>query len=242
MKRTYLPALLVVASAGTAAAQATSPTVDQILAKYVQALGGKGAYEKLTSRVTTGTLEAPSEGVTAQVSVFAKAPDKSLIVVETPGGGRLQQGCDGRTAWSDNPLGGVREISGQELSVTRRSAVFHQATKLRELYPKMTLKGTEKVGEQDTYVIEADPGDGSLRRLYFDVSSGLMLRSVIERDTETGRGAFELTLENYRDVDGIKLPFVVRAQSPGTSYVIRVSEVKHNVPIEDAKFSKPVTP
>jgi hypothetical protein len=239
LKRTRLAALVVIACAETAAAQATSPTVDQILAKYVQALGGKTAYEKLTSRVTKGTLEAASEGVTADVSVFAKAPDKSLVVVEIPGGGRLQQGCDGTTAWSDNPLGGLREMSGQELLVTRRSAVFHQATKLRELYPKMTLKGTEKVGQQDAYVVEADPGDGSLRRLYFDVSSGLMLRSIIERDTEAGRATFELTLENYRDVDGIKLPFVVRAQLPETSYVIKVSEVKHNVPIEDGKFSKP---
>src|SRR5690348_13057151 len=92
LKRTGLAALLVIACAETAAAQATSPTVDQILAKYVQAVGGKTAYEKLTSRVTKGSLEATSEGVTADVSVFAKAPDKSLVVVEIPGGGRLQQG------------------------------------------------------------------------------------------------------------------------------------------------------
>lgn len=242
MRRVLAIILVGIVGAGIVAAQAAPPTVDQILDKYVQALGGKAAYEKLTSRVSKGTFELPAQGLTGTVEIDSKAPNKSLLLVELTGLGRIQQGFDGVVAWADNPQGGVRELSSQELSVAKRGAMFQQAIRLRELYPKMTLQSQEKVGQHNTYVIEADPGDGSLRRMYFDTESGLMLRSVVERDAPEGRAAFDLLLEDYRDVDGIKIPFTAHGMTPNAEYVIKLTEVKHNVPLEDAKFAKPRAP
>lgn len=242
MRRVLAIILAGIVGAGIAAAQAAPPTVDQILDKYVQALGGKAAYEKLTSRVSKGTFELPAQGLTGTVEIDSKAPNKSLLLVELAGLGRIQQGFDGVVAWANNPQGGVRELSGQELSVAKRASVFQQAIRLRELYPQMTLQGQEKVGQHNTYVIEADPGDGSLRRMYFDAESGLMLRSVVERDAPEGRAAFDLLLDDYREVDGIKIPFTAHGMTPNAEYVIKLTEVKHNVRVEDAKFAKPSAP
>ncbi len=230
--------------AGAQAAQAAAPkpapalpTVDQVLDKYVQALGGKASIEKLTSRVSKGTFEAP--GIEGSVEIYAKAPNKTASVVDVAGFGQVRQAFDGSAGWVDNPQVGLREMSGQELSITKRAAEFYQVTKLRELYPKMTLKGTQKLGTREAYLVEADPGDGSLRRMYFDTQTGLLARSEIERDTPQGRATFDSELEDYKEVDGVKVPFTVRQSTPTLSFAIKLTEVRHNVPIDDARFAKP---
>jgi len=221
---------------------AALPNVDQILDKYVQAVGGKAALEKLTSRVSKGTFEAPDQGAEGAVTIYAKAPNKAASVVLVANFGEIRQGFDGTVGWAQGIDGGVREMSGQELSVAKRAADFRQALKLRELYPKMTVKGTEKVGSHDAYVIEADPGDGSLRRMYFDPETGLLLRNEIERDTPMGRATFTTDLEGYKEVEGVKVPFTVRQTNPSASLLIRFTEIRHNVPIDDAQFAKPAGP
>src|SRR5712692_191780 len=241
---------LIVAASATALGQAPEktpeakptpapPSVDQVLDKYVQAVGGKAAIEKLTSRVSKGTLEAPDQGVSGSIEIYAKAPNKTASIVDVPGFGQFRQGFDGSVGWADNPQTGVREMSGQELSIMKRGAEFHQVLKLRESYPKMTLKGTQKIGTRNAHVVEADPGDGTLRRMYFDTETGLLLRNEIERDSPEGRSTQQTELEDYKEVDSVKVPFIVRQSSPNLSFVVKISEVRHNVSIDDAKFAKP---
>ena len=218
---------------------ASLPSVDQLLDKYIQALGGKAAIEKLTSRVSKGTFEAPDQGVSGSVENYAKAPNKTATVVDVPGFGLVRQGFDGAVGWAENPQTGLREMTGQELSITRRTAEFHGVLKLRELYPKMTLKGKQKVGDREAYLVEADAGDGTFRRMYFDVQTGLLVRNEIERETLQDRATFQNDLEDYREVDGVKVPFTVRQTNPNISFVVKLTEVRHNVPIDDARFAKP---
>lgn len=250
VKLVLLGLVLVAVASGSTTAQETKaptpkptpalPSVDQILDKYVQALGGKAAIEKLNSRVTKGTLEVADQGLTGSLDACAKAPNKTASVVEITGVGQFRQGFDGTLAWADNPMSGFRELGGQELANTKRSSEFYHSLKLRQLYPKMTLKGTEKVGQRESYVVEADPGDGSLRRMYLDVETGLLLRNDTELDTALqGRTKIEVYLDDYKEVDGVKVPFTIRQVNPNISWVIKATEVRHNVPVDDAKFAKP---
>ncbi len=221
-----------------AKAEAALPAVDQLLDKYVQALGGKAAIARITSRVTKGTFEIPDQGITGTIELYAKAPHSSASVVEIPGFGQVRQGFDGTIGWRNDPQAGYREVSGQELATVRRNAEIHQALKLRELYPKMAVKGKDKVGQRETWVLEADAGDGTLRRMYLDVETGLLLRNDTVLDTPTGRTTVESYFEDYRDVDGVKVPYVVRQVSPQITWVTRATEIHHNVAIDDAKFAR----
>jgi len=251
MKRNALIALAGILSAAiTVLAQAppaskpaaAGPTVDQILDKYVTALGGRAAIEKLTSRVTKGVFQAPEQGAEGTFESYAKAPNMTFSMVDVPGFGQIRQGFDGSTAWADNPQSGPRLLDGQELSSAARSAEFYQAIKLRALYPKLALKGKDKVGTQETYIVEGDPGDGTLRRMYFDTATGLMLRSDIERDGPQGRATFESYLDDYKEVDGVKLPFSIRQMNPNVNFTLKIREIRHNVPVEDSKVAKPSAP
>jgi len=215
------------------------PSVDQVLDKFVQAIGGKAAMEKVTSRTSKGTFDMPAMGVSAPIVMYAKAPNKTFLTIDIPGFGTFQRGYNGTGAWEQNPATGTRDISGAELAQSKLAAEFYRDIKLKQLYSKMEVKGVEKVGERDAYVIEATSADGGTEKMYFDTQTGLLVRSDIEAVTEQGKFPVTSLLEDYREVDGIKMPFTVRQNSPVNSFTIKIDEVKHNVPIDDAKFNKP---
>lgn len=233
---TFLFSLLVVLPAF---AQEKAPTVDQILDKYVQAIGGKAAYEKLTSRVEKGNFDIPAMGAGGPIEIYSKAPNKNLVVITIDGFGVVQEGFTGTVAWANDPQSGLREKSGTELADAKRGADFYGPVRMKEHYPKMELKGKEKVGAGEAYVIVATPAGGSPETLYFDTKSGLLVRQDATRETQAGTMNVQALLEDYREVDGVKIPFVIHQNSDAISFVIKLTEIKHNVAIEDAKFNKP---
>jgi hypothetical protein len=105
----------------------------------------------------------------------------------------------------------------------------------------MTVKGKESVNGHDAYVIEATPQDGAAETMWFDADSGLHVRTQREGEGPNGKVTFDMTFDDYREVDGIKLPFVMHFSLGDFAFVIKLSEVKHNVPIDDAKFDKPAS-
>ncbi|MBI3405358.1 MAG: hypothetical protein HY046_07850 [Acidobacteria bacterium] len=225
------------ASAQTAPAM---PTVDQVIEKYVTALGGKAAMEKINSRVAKGTFEAPEQGATGTVEFITKAPDKLSVNIDVDGFGLVRQAFNGTIGWDDNPQAGFRELSGSELAGRKRGADFYGALHFKQTYTKLTLTGKGKSGTKDAFVVEADPGDGKLTKFYFDVTSGLLLQSSTERDSPAGGTVtVDTILDDYRDVEGVKVPFLRKQISPVFSSTIKFTEIKVNVAVDDARFDKP---
>lgn len=220
-------------------AAAALPPVDQITEKYVQAIGGKAALEKHNSRTSQGSFEIAAMGLKGKLTSYEKAPNKTLRVVEIEGFGSVEQGYDGKIGWARDPMQGLREQSGAELAMAKIEAEFYQPLKLKELYKKLEVKGKDKVGSAEVYVIEATPPEGSPMKMYFDATSGLLLRVDAETETPQGKMPTESYFEDYREVDGVKMPFVLKQSSPAINWVLKLEEVKHNVTIEDAKFAKP---
>jgi hypothetical protein len=222
-------------------ASAALPTVDAVLEKYVKAIGGREAVQKINSRVSKGTFELASlAGVKGQLEVYEKAPNKQVSFINIPGIGEEAEGFDGAVAWELEPDSGVvHEKTGLELASARREADFYEDLRFKELYTRLTLKGIEKVGAAQAYVLEAVPAEGSAEHFYFDTQTGLLLRRDSVQEGEEGRRATEEYFSDYRVVDGIKLPFTIHEVSPGMDFIIKLSEIKHNVAIDDTKFNKP---
>lgn len=242
MKRVAITAILGLVLAATAVAglgQGAVPTVDQILDKYVQAIGGKTAIEKQTSMTAKGSFEIPAMGMGGAAEVFAKAPNKTLVVVDVQGYGVVQQGFNGNTAWASDPTQGIREKSGVELASAKLESEFYKEIKFKQLFSKIEYKGKEKVGDHDTYVLIATPTGSSPQKMYFDTTSGLLVRTDVEQETPEGKVPVEEYLDDYKDVDGVKVPFTRRQVLPQMTFVIKLTDVKHNVTIDDAKFNKP---
>jgi hypothetical protein len=219
---------------------ASAPSVDQILDRYVQAVGGKDALEKVTSRAMKGTLENSDDGTTSPAEVFTKAPNKYLAVVNLGDGGEMLDGWNGETGWGKDPDSGLHDIGKAEQIAARRDYDFYREARLKELFPKMALSGKTKVDDRDAYIIEATSPEGATEKMYFDVESGLLVRRDFERvNIDDGIVLYEVDYDDYKDVEGLKLPATVRRKTPDYTLTYRFTEIKQNVPVEDAKFNKP---
>lgn len=216
-------------------------TVDQILEKYVQAVGGKEALDKITSRTGKGSYHLGGDlNLSGEFESYSKSPNKNLIKVTLPGLGLFQEAYDGSVGWTNDPISGLRDRKGLEFEGARLDAEFNRELSLKRLYPKLELKGTQKVGDRDAYLIVGTPAAGSSENFYFDTQSGLLVR--LDRKRVSAQGdvvAWEIYYEDYREVDGIKFPFTERQVSPGLTVTIKYTSLKHNLPIDDAKFAKP---
>lgn len=222
----------LLAAPATIVPQAVPPTVEQILATYVQALGGKEAIQSKTSRVLKGRITAPALGnAQGTIEITAKAPNKQLTEIKAPVIGTSRTGFNGVEAWEEDN-GKVQDAPG----FIKREADFYFPLKLREVYPRLEFKGIEQIGNTEAYRLEA-PRGGSPKRWYFAVSTGLLLRTEV-RDA-AGKLISSEDYEDYRVVDGVKIAFTTRSLEDNLNFVIQFTEVKHNVELADAKFEKP---
>jgi len=218
-------------------APAAENVVDQILTRYVQALGGEQALKAVSSRVATGSFEVSSAGVSGTAEVYQKAPNKNLFVVSVPGLLTSRRGFNGSAGWEVDAEGNVKRLAGSELSSMKRDSGFYRELNLRSEYSSLNLSGKEKVDGHDAFVITATAADGGEEKMYFDVQTGLLLRNDSTR--EAGQSMTKTFFSDYRTVDGIKLPFTFRQEDGQTSAIIRIKEVRHNVTINDSIFNVP---
>jgi photosynthetic reaction center cytochrome c subunit len=223
----------------TAKPAETFPAPDALVGKYTQAIGGAAANEKLHSRVDKGSVDAGR--FRGDVEDFFEAPDKWVSIVHTPQGDH-KVGDDGTTAWQADPRG-MRELHGGEATAVKRSADFRRELDLSKGFAQMKVSGTEKIGDRNSYVIQAKPTDGAgFVKLFIDAESGLLLRTVELEDTPLGEIPTQTDFSDYRPVKGIQIPFAVRVARPGNVTTTHYTEVQFNVAIPADKFTKPAPP
>jgi hypothetical protein len=181
-----------------------------------------------------------ADGVLVPEEVYSKAPNKLLTITSYP---KLvfRTGFNGTQGWAKSNQEG-RDLPVEMLAQLRREAEFYKETRLKEMYAKLTVLGRASIGEREAYVVEAAPADGgSPEKLYFDVQTGLLVRKYSETKTVLGQFPMQTDYEDYREVDGVKLPFTIRWSIPGRVWGRKITEVKQNVPLDDAQFNMPAT-
>ena len=236
---------LLIASAPrrTAAAAEKDAAVDTVLEKFVKAIGGKEAWDKVESRQVTADVEI--FGATAEWKLDAKAPNLRAARGDLANIGPVEEGFDGTTAWSKSRDGGVQKKEGDEQELAKREADFRREVRLKELYPNLTVQGTERVNGEEVQVLEAKPTATTTTRFSFSSKTGLLVRQRAEFPGKDGSPVtVESDLSDYREVDGVKYPYLTKVQlmvggQPAFDFVIKVKTIKHNEKIDDARFKKP---
>ncbi len=230
-----------------ASLDAALPKAEEILAKYAAALGGEQALRKITSRTITSTTElspnvrGTGPMVYVQQTQYFKAPNLYAANFQRFNGAQTAKGFDGTDAWAQSANGGVTQLAGSDLERAKRDADFYEALNLKQEYTKLTLKGVKNVGDRSAYlVIGVPPGDNP-EGLYFDTQTGLLLRKDTYNTTALGNYTIQTDYEDYRDVGGVKIPFLIRtlSVSPADTMVIHVEKVENNPAIDASKFAKP---
>jgi photosynthetic reaction center cytochrome c subunit len=212
------------------------PTASQLIDGYIQALGGAAAIEKITSRVEKSA--ANFHGQSGSVEVFTQAPEKQALVRHLPEGDTVVA-FDGHTGWFSFPGRPTRDMQNSDMEAARMDADLHFALHIREMFPELRVEYPETIGARQTYVLFCIREGRPPMKLYFDEHSGMLVRLVRYSESPLGRNPTQIDYADYRDVDGVQIPFRVISSEPGNRSTLQIDSVQQNVPIDEARFAKP---
>jgi photosynthetic reaction center cytochrome c subunit len=214
-----------------------APTGEQLLDKYVEAVGGAAAIDKINSRAMKGTIDFG--GMSLPIEIYAKDPLKRISFTHMAGGDNVTA-FDGREGWLGMTGHPLREMQGSDLDGAAIDADLHLATHLKQMFRETRTEGIEKIGDHDAYVVVGQRDGKPPIRLDLDKQSGLLVRLVRFGETALGMLPTQIDYADYRDVDGVKVPYRWTLARPSGRFTIQLNELKQNVPVDDAKFAKPV--
>jgi photosynthetic reaction center cytochrome c subunit len=241
-----------------------APSAQSVLDKYIQALGGAQRLAGLTSFVGKGTsVGFGGFGGGGAVEIVAKAPDKRATIIlfkEETGRGDQIRTYDGTTGWVRTPLNVVGEFQlvGGDLDGARFDAQLSFPGQIKQILTNVksgppttitdlpapssqsSLQQNVALGESHQVdVVQGTGPRGLLVTLYFDQQTGLLLRELRYGNSPIGRVPTQIDYADYRDVNGVKLPFrITYAWLDGRDSIV-LSEIRTNVPIDEKKFGRP---
>jgi hypothetical protein len=172
------------------------------------------------------------------VEIVIERPDKLLVTVTTAKG-VVKQGLDGSSGWL---LAGenVKILSASDVAQVRAVAEIFDVIKVAEDSAQLRNPRFEKAGDRDTYAVDVMDARG-VRTYFFDMQSGLLVRRRVTTQTMIAPLSEQADFDDYRDVEGVKLPFVVRTSdvAPYDNTTRTFSEIRTNVAVDDAVFNAP---
>jgi photosynthetic reaction center cytochrome c subunit len=221
-----------------------APSADQVLDKYIQALGGTQRLASLTSFVAKGTYQGYGEGEKSPVEVFAKAPGQRATIIHKLTGDNITT-YNGRNAWvakpeTDAPVP-MLALTGGNLDGARLEADLSFPAGVKQALIKWRA-GLASIDDREVQVVQGTNAGGSVVKLYFDRQSGLLLRLVRYTESSLGLNPTQIDYADYRDVAGVKMPFRWTVTWVDGRSTFELSDVQPNVPIDAAKFAKPSPP
>lgn len=202
-------------------AASQQPSIDQILDRYTQALGGKDAISRIRTQVRKGEFQFRAGGRAFPVETFVKAPDKAHFALSQPGVFVLEQTVAGAKGWTQEPEH-YAELPPAGVNELNYMVNFAVPLNLQRFFPEMKVTGEDG----GAWTVECKPPSGDPVVAHFEKSSGLL--------TRLGDNYFE----DYRAVDGVRFPFLVRSVQGRAAQVLTISEVRNNVPVEDSRFDQ----
>jgi hypothetical protein len=212
------------------------PTADRLIDNFVQALGGASALEKIATRVETGSIEA--EGRSVRVEILNEAPDKWSLVQHAVAGDNITV-WNGKGAWVSAPGRPIHDLNGSELDDVRIDADLQFPLHINQMFPELRVEYPELVEGREAYVLVGIREGRAPWKFFFDAQSGLLLRLVRYAESPLGLDPTEIDYRDYREVDGVKIPFIWTIVRSGSESTVRIEKIKQNVPIEDTEFSIP---
>ncbi|HKP81170.1 MAG TPA: hypothetical protein VJT69_04085 [Pyrinomonadaceae bacterium] len=214
-------------------------TIDQILKRYEEALGGREAIDAIKTYKMEGSFQVA--GMNGTIAGWRKEPDKTLTVLEFPRFGTLKKGFDGETRWVQTPAGTFSDSNAEEeIAEMERDAEVFSAGRIKSLFDSMKLEYNARLDGREMRVIEGKPARGPAEKLFFDVENGLLVRwDMARKQKNRGTVFVKVHLDDYKDVDGLKVPHKVRFAFESFNFTVQVEKLENNIAIDDAIFRKP---
>jgi zinc protease len=224
----------------TGAATAAEPTAEALLDGYVTAMGGKAAMEKIDNRVTHGKMEMAAQGIEMKLTLYSARPNLNYSLIESEMVGKIEKGTDGDVYWETSAMMGAQVKEGQERADYLRDSTFDKWLHWREIFPEVEYVGTEILNEKPVHKVVVKPESGQPQTLYFDQASNLALRIDLVFEMPMGVVPVTSYLKDYREIDGILIPYMMELEVMGQQRLITTDRIEHNVELPADRFALPL--
>jgi len=213
------------------------PAAQEIVAKYLSAVGTKEPSAS-SAVVMKGTVE--NRNTAAILEVVFKQPNKCIIKQTSASQGSTTRATNGTTAFIQTAKG-VNEITGENLRLSLVAIGVYNPIKLPDSVSKATVMRIARVDDREAYVLRIENSATESTQLFFDVESGLIVRRINVTNTLLGPLNVQWDFSDYRDVNGLKLPFVIRTANVASydTTTRRFNEIKIDPTVDDRIFDTP---
>lgn len=238
--RALAVALTMIAAAplSAQAPAAALPPAKELIAKFVAATNATAALASHSSVRSKGRFEIAAAGVSGDLEITQARPNKTMLRIDLPGMGQLEEGFDGTTAWSLNPMQGPRIKTGKELDTVREESSFGMSTRQGpNVTSAETVEKTEMNGEA-CYKVKIVWKSGRETFDCYSVASGLLVASVGKQETPMGTVEVTNLLSDYKELGGQKVATRLTQQVMGQEQVIHINTVDYDV-ADAATFEVP---
>jgi hypothetical protein len=222
----------------------TAPMAEQVIDKYIQAIGGAQKIAALTSFTATGvSVGYGPEGDRRPVEIYAKAPAQRTTIIHTADGDSTTT-FDGRLAWVAAPHRpvDVLGLTGADVDGLKLDADLTFPVRLKESLGRWRVGLPATIGDREMQVVQGTGANGLNATLYFDSDNGLLVRQIRFVDSPVGRLPTQVDYSDYRDVAGVKMPYKWTMTWLDGRDAFELTDVRPNVPVDAAKFGKPPAP
>lgn len=228
---TTLAAAALMLTPLAAGAQAM-PDAKTIVAKHIEASGGRAALERANTSVASGSFSIPGAGLTGQMKTMS-APNRMRTEVQLPGLGTMLSGFDGETAWGMDPMQGPRVLQGPERQAlvdgTKPGAAFRDSTVVRS----MRTIGRDSIAGVACWKVEVNWTSGRTSQDCFSVETGLLHASIATQTSPMGEMQVTTLLQDYKEFSGVRLPTRIVQDVAGQQVVMTIESVEiGNVPAD----------
>jgi CubicO group peptidase (beta-lactamase class C family) len=218
-------------------------SVDEVMQKTVEALGGESAMRKITSRITKMSVDFENQGLKGTGITYEKAPNLATndTVINSFGKtiGTVHSYFDGTNGGSETSFLPSSTLTGKSLENAKLNNDFYEFLNWKNGLKKFEITGTEKVGDEDCYVVLLEPEKASEIKYWISTKTFLPLKQLtLEVDSTSQQTTPSVaTFSDYRAVDGVKMPFKVVVADQGMGNIVFITtEVKQNVKIDNGLF------
>lgn len=233
---TLLAALLIVP--GALRAQANLPPAEELVSRYVQAIGGADAFKKHKSMSMSLSWEMPAMGLQAEMSVKQMQPNLVSTRVNIPGMGEMVSGYNGKIAWSMDPMQGARLLEGAELQQTADQSQWGYAVRDPGLIKEMETVERTTMGDTECYKVRVVWKSGRESHDCYAVETGLIVATIMEQESQMGTIMAETLMSEYKDFGGVKMATRMSATLMGQPMVVKLHDIEFGT-VSESEFELP---
>jgi len=219
--------------------QRPTETVDQVLDKYIQALGGRDAIAKLKARTRKGTVTNRTNQ-TASVTIEDTAAGQIRTAIDGQPA-PTTRAFDGKAAWIQG-ANRVRDLEGVETTNVSLAADLALPLSLKDTYNALAVQAYGRIAGHQVITMQGRRANGISEQLMFDRETGLLTRRIIQLRTPMGELPVQIDYADYRAVDGVQTPFELHIADWESVSAFTFAEVTFNQPIDAARFARPASP